>query len=487
MSPGSGRHGIQGCWGRTPSFQRAESIRPADALDERGRVRSALRRPIGSPRLSEIRPKRRPVVLIVDDDTRPTPAHRFLDLLLDELEGAGIAARDVLLIPALGIHTPMTRREMEAKVGAGNLSRISWENHDAFRRDANHLFGTTCRGTPVLLNRHLREAGLVILVGMVEPHLWAGFGGGLKNILPGVAHVETIAAHHGIIAEPPYLFNRVGTDPRANSFRGDLEEVAAMVDAPVFCLNVVLDHAGAVLAAFAGDPVACHRAAVDFNRSLSGRLLDHRVDGVITASHPMNINFKQSMKCIGNVLPALKPRGVVTGFLRAERGLDDVKVPEKGKPLWFTKRLLRLLGPSRVMGLQERVRPGLNVEEKFLVYYTMQLMREHDLFLCVPTLDAEAANRLGFFRHATDPQEIIARARAGFRNTPRWPSFPRAAPPFPSWAVRKVFVARTRGLSRRAAPAVTRSRWQRPCGGLTLGVNTFQRGRAREMYVRGVS
>lgn len=376
--------------------------------DEREEVRRALRLPVASPRLSELRTGGRKVVLIVDDNTRPTPANRFLDLLLEELEAAGVAMRDVLVVPALGIHTPMTREEMEAKVGAENLRRVAWENHDAFRKEANHLFGQTRRGTPVWLNRHLRDAGLVVSVGMVEPHLWAGFGGGLKNVLPGVAHAETIAAHHGLIAEPPYRFNRVGLAPDANSFREDLEEVGAMLNAPVFCLNVVLDHAGAVLRAFAGDGVACHRAAVTFNRALSARLLDHPVDAVITASRPMDINFKQGMKCVGNTLPALKPGGVVMGFLRAERGIDDVKVPEEGKPLWLVKRLLRLLGPSRVMGVLERVRPGLNVEEKFLAYYTMQLMREHDLFLCVPTLDAATVRRLGFFRHSVDPQAVVS-------------------------------------------------------------------------------
>ncbi len=405
--------------------------REGEAPDERQRVISALRRPVGCPRLAEMRPRRGKVVLIVDDNTRPTPAHRFLDLLLDELDGAGIPPRDVLLIPALGIHTPMAQEEMEAKVGAANLARVAWENHDAFRKEANRYFGETSRGTPVWLNRHIEDAGLVVLVGMVEPHLWAGFGGGLKNILPGVAHAETIAAHHGIIAEPPYLFNRVGMDAGANSFREDLEEVGAMVGAPIFCLNVVLDHAGAILAAFAGDPVACHRAAAAFNRDLSGRLMGHRVDGVITASHPMDINFKQSMKCVGNALPALKPHGVVMGFLRAERGIDDVRVPENAKPLWLVRRLLRLLGPSRVMGLLERVRPGLSVEEKFLAYYTMQLMRQHDLFLYVPTLDAESVRRLGFFRHTAEPQEVIALAARRLPRNAEVAVFPEGGATFP--------------------------------------------------------
>jgi len=399
--------------------------------DERKAIRSALAKPADSERLADMDLAGKKVVLIVDDNTRPTPAHRFMDILLDELAAGGAAMEDVLLVPALGIHTPMTQEEMAAKVGQENLARIRWENHDAFDREANHLFGTTSRGTPVLLNRHLKDAGLVVLVGMVEPHLWAGFGGGWKNVLPGVAHAEAIAAHHGVIAEPPYLFNRVGMTPEDNLFRTELEEVATMLPSPVFCLNVVLGHDQRVAGAFAGDPVACHRNAVAFNRRLSGRHMDGPVDAVITNSFPMDINLKQGMKCVGNALPALKPRGVVMGFIRAERGVDDVSLPEDSRPLWLVKALLRTLGPSRVFGLLERIKKGLNVEEKFLAYYTMQLMRRNDLYLCIPTLSPDEVKRLGFFRHSSDPQAVVDMAARKLPRNARIAVFPEGGATFP--------------------------------------------------------
>lgn len=93
--------------------------------------------------------------------------------MLGELSQAGAGSRNTLLIPALGIHTTMTETEMAQKVGAKNLQRLAWENHNAFDGDKNRFFGTTSRGTPVWLNRHLVDAGLIVLVGMVEPHLWA--------------------------------------------------------------------------------------------------------------------------------------------------------------------------------------------------------------------------------------------------------------------------------------------------------------------------
>jgi hypothetical protein len=145
----------------------------------------------------------------------------------------------------------------------------------------------------------------------------------------------------------------------------------------------------------------------------------------------MDFNFKQSMKGVGNALPALKPGGLVMGFLRAERGLDDIVLPAKGKPLWLVKRILRFLGPARVMGFLEKVRPGLNVEEKFLLYYSMQLIRQYDLYFHVPTLTPEETRRLGFFRPFARPQEVVDRARRRLPAGARVAVFTAAGATFP--------------------------------------------------------
>ena len=377
---------------------------PADPVAE---VKKALANPVGTQPIATRNLKGKKVLVVVDDNTRPTPAAVFLKSVLDELERAGADLKEAVLLTGLGIHTPMTEEEMIEKVGLENLNRIPWENHDAFSAEKNVFFGNTKKGTPVYLNHYVKEADFIVTVGMVEPHLWAGFGGGLKNILPGLASAETIGTHHAIIAEPPYRFNRVGLMPDENDFRGDLEEIRNLIEAPVFCLNVVLNHEKKILAAFAGDPIACHRKAVAFNNEISGLRLAKKVDGIITNSYPMDINFKQSMKAVGNALPAVKPGGVVMAFLRAERGLDDIPLPEKSTPLWLVKRILRTIGPGRVLGFLEMVRKGQNVEEKFLTYYSMQLIRQNDLYFHVPTLSDEEVKKLGFFEQFRDPQEVI--------------------------------------------------------------------------------
>ncbi|MCX8123188.1 MAG: nickel-dependent lactate racemase [Spirochaetes bacterium] len=377
---------------------------------EKDIVADALSRPVAAKALSKHSLKNKKVVIVVDDNTRPTPAYKFFDIVLEGLKKAGCNTKNnAIVIPALGIHTPMKQEEMEEKIGKKNLSQVQWENHNAFDKSKNAYVGTTSRGVEVYLNHHIKDADFVILIGLVEPHLWAGFGGGLKNILPGVAYAETIGHHHSIIAEPPYRFNRVAVDAEHNSFRLDLEETLNMIKAEIFCINVVLDSKKDIIACFAGHPIACHREAVAFTKTICGLPLQKLVDGVITNSAPMDINFKQSMKCVGNTLPALKPKGIVMGFLRAQRGLDDIPLPQKSTPLWLTRAILRTLGPARVLGFLEKVKPGLDVEQKFLTYYSMQLIRAHNLYFYVPSLSDAEVKALGFFERFNHPQEVIER------------------------------------------------------------------------------
>lgn len=384
-------------------------IRPA-GTDELEPVAEALHSPAGTAPICDRSLANQKIVIVVDDNTRPTPAWKFFHLIVDQLCAAGARREDLLVLTSLGIHTPMTEEEMAAKIGADNAAALRWENHDAHDDSGNVYMGTTGRGTPVYLNRHVKEADFIVLVGLVEPHLMAGFGGGMKNILPGVASAGTIGAHHEILTEPPFKANRVGMMPDANSFRTDLEEARQMMDADIFCVNVVLDPAGRITACFAGDPIDAHRQGVAYTVKHSGLNMDRQVDGVITNSRPMDFNFKQSMKCVGNALPALKPGGVVMGFLRAQRGLDDLPDPDGSPlPLWMVKRILRLIGPSRVYGFLNRMKKGIDIEEKFLHYYTLQLIREYELYLYVPSLSEEEIKKLFFFTgFRENPEDIIA-------------------------------------------------------------------------------
>lgn len=145
----------------------------------------------------------------------------------------------------------------------------------------------------------------------------------------------------------------------------------------------------------------------------------------------MDVNFKQSMKGVANALPALRPGGTIRAFLRAERGLEDIVLPEKGLPLKLLKRLLRLLGASRVMCFLERVKPGLNVEEKFLLYYTLQLVRAYDPYVYTPSQTTEQVKRLGFFEGFDRPEKALEKGRSSLPNKAVVAVFSEAGSTFP--------------------------------------------------------
>jgi lactate racemase len=404
---------------------------PLSDNDEEFIVQKSLDAPINRKRLDIQNLKDKKVLIVVDDNTRPTPVEAILTPVMAQLKRAGVKKMDIHIITALGSHTPMTENEVIERCGRKNIKGVSWENHDAFSPDTCSYFGTTSRGTEVYLNRKIEEADLIISIGTIEPHIWAGFGGGLKNILPGLASSATIGQHYEIITRPPYRFNRVGMPSSKNSFRLDLEEIEAMIQGDIFICNVLLDHNGTIIGAVSGDPIMAHREGIQLNRRWSAISIERQFDAVIVNSHPMDINFKQSMTCVDNFIPAVKPGGIIMGFLRAERGMDDIIPPDDKKPLWVVKMILRILGPSRVFWFLNKVRKNLNVEEKFLVYYSMQVMREFDLFFYVPTVSEEEVTRLGFFKNFSDPQDVINRAARKLTKNATVGIFPRGGTTFP--------------------------------------------------------
>lgn len=199
----------------------------------------------------------------------------------------------------------------------------------------------------------------------------------------------------------------------------------------LFCLNVVLGQSGRIEACACGEPVQAHRRAVETNTLLAGRRIPGKMDGIVINSRPMDFNLKQGMKGVAHTLPALAPGGTIKAFLQADRDLDDVKPPEKSPPLWLSRTILRLLGPSRVLWFQEKMGKGAGPKDKFLVYHTLQLLREHHLFVHVPTLSREQAKSLGFFTPCSTPEAVVRMGRKKMGRRAKVAVFPEAGATFP--------------------------------------------------------
>jgi lactate racemase len=279
-------------------------------------VGNAVGSPLDCPPLSEFLAASERLLVIVNDGTRPTPTATILDAVGDELEAA--SAR---FIVATGAHRAPTEEEYRQILGPHyERFRKRIEAHDARDKASLVDLGRTRNGTPILLNRALLEADRVVVIGSVEPHYFAGYTGGRKAFLPGVAGIETIEANH-----------RLALDPRARSLAlddnpvsQDMDDALALLPARVFSIMTVLDKEQGLAACFAGDIRSSFAAAVKKANSIFAVRLPSRADIVVSvARHPMDIDLYQSQKAIDNGALALADGGILILVASCRDGVGD--------------------------------------------------------------------------------------------------------------------------------------------------------------------
>ena len=348
--------------------------------------------PAGCAPLKQLAQGKQQVVIVVDDISRPTPAYLLLGKILDHLVAGGVDLKSVTLVTAPGLHREMTQADMERKAGQDVLAKVGWENHDCRNSGQTVYLGKTDRGTPVYINKTVAEADLRVLVGTIEPHPHAGFGGGFKNILPGVAGVETIAANHAICASPKYFF-MLGSDPAKNPMRLDLEQAGSMLKGETFIVNTVLNAQMQIIGLVAGDPVKAHRQGVTLAAEVFGVRIPAQADVVITDSFPMDIDLRQGVKAVANVLYAARPGGIIVAALKCEEGLGNMRVPRlklSGLPAFIWKPIIWLLGVL----ISWISPPGTSPEERFSTYFLLKALLRNRIFVFLPAVASQAEGLL---------------------------------------------------------------------------------------------
>jgi nickel-dependent lactate racemase len=379
--------------------------------DTAAEVARSLEAPIGSLRLRDLVQEGMDVALVIDDLSRPTPLDLILPTVLEELDRGGARLEDITLVTALGIHRPMTEEEVAARVGALALNGLRWRNHncdDAERLD--HL-GVTQRGTPVLVNARVARADLIVSVGCIEPHIIASFGGGYKNLIPGVAGRETIAHNHTLNCTPG-TFNMVGQPIEGNPMRLDLEEAGRMLEPQAFIVNTVLNSRQEIVQVVAGDPIEAHREGVRASGGLYGVEIPAPADVVITDSHPMDQDLRQGVKSLANTIRAVRRGGVHVTLVRASEGVGVFGLADSDLPLG--RRALRLLSPLLLRLVPRLKIQGLGEEDRFFLYFALQAMRHADLLLYAPTIPADVQAKLPFVTFVGSVEEALAAARRRF-------------------------------------------------------------------------
>jgi nickel-dependent lactate racemase len=278
--------------------------------DPRGELDRVLAAPNGAAPLAEIARDRRSACIVICDVTRPVPNELILTPVLQTIEAAGVPREAITILIATGLHRPNEGEELVELVGRRIAETYRCVNHFGKNLDEHAYLGESPRGVPVWIDKRYVEADLKITVGLIEPHLMAGFSGGRKLICPGIAALETVKVWHGpkFLEHPKADCGILDGNPvhEENTWIGRL----AGCD---FIVNVVIDSQRRPLKFVAGDMVAAFEEGVAFVRGVVIDKVPVEADIVVTSSagYPLDTTFYQSIKAMTGALPIVKQGGTI--------------------------------------------------------------------------------------------------------------------------------------------------------------------------------
>lgn len=297
---------------------------PAEAFVE------ALNNPVGTKALKDIVQAGETVCIVVSDITRGWIGyHRFLPLLLNYLNDAGISDENMFLLIGYGAHRLMNEEECRKTYGEEAVRRVRIEHSSGISEDSHYReIGTTSNGVPIQINELALDADRLILTGGLVYHLLAGYGGGRKGILPGIASYKSIQGNHSlgladVVGEGsnPLCVNGA-TD--TNPFHRDQMEFGEAVNAD-FLINVI-DNADGKLAKYVtGHWAEAWLDGIKIIDQIYGVPIKEKADCVVATSggYPKDINLYQGVKTQTNACAACRPGGVVILLME----LEDIGEP----------------------------------------------------------------------------------------------------------------------------------------------------------------
>ena len=281
-------------------------------------LRETLQQPLGTEPLRALAQGKKQAVILFDDLTRPAPTWKILPFVLDELQAAGLSDDQIRFVGAFANHAAMCQEDFVKKLGAEVVRRFRIYNHNPYE----HLvdLGQTNRGTPILINREVMACDLKIGIGGLIPHLGAGFGGGAKMVLPGVAGIASAGHNHlkiggiGGDRSTPRKF-RLG-QVEDNPLREDIEEAVRKVGLDIK-IDLLINNRREIVGVFAGDFITQHRAGVEQAKQLYTTPVAKDCDIVVTNAYPIE---NQAIKGSWPSRFSLKEGGIAVMVVQSVEG-----------------------------------------------------------------------------------------------------------------------------------------------------------------------
>lgn len=300
-----------------------QKIEPKDIEskdNEQEAVINSLRNPIDTKPLKELVNMNDKVAIVISDITRPTPNHILVPALIEEL--SHVPKENFVIINGTGTHRDQTNEEFEKMLGKWVVENIKIVNNHCQDKNTLSYVGESKFGCEVFLNKDYVEADFRITTGFIEPHFFAGFSGGPKGNMPGIAGIDTIMTFHNakMIGDPKATWGNMLNNPVQDMTR----EVNSMCP-PDFMLNVTLNQEKEITEVFAGELFAAHDRGCEYVKKHAMIPCDNRFDVVITSNsgYPLDQNLYQSVKGMSAAQKIVKKGGTIIVVAECRDGVPN--------------------------------------------------------------------------------------------------------------------------------------------------------------------
>ena len=346
-------------------------IRPEDVqglADEHATFRAAVEAPIAAVPLRTLGTPTSTVAIVIADITRPSPSERLVPWIMAELDQ--VPRENFVIVNGTGSHRANTRDELVRMLGEDIVDTVRIVNHNAFDDATLTYLGQTSFGGEIWVNNDYLRADVRIVTGFIEPHFFAGFSGGPKGVVPGVAGIRTIMHLHNaqMIGDERSTWGLLDGNP----VQGEIREAVALAP-PHFMVNVAVNARRAITGVWAGHYITAHEAGCRVVAEHATRPVDGTFDVVITTNsgYPLDQNLYQAVKGMSAAARIVRPGGVIIAAAECVDGL-----PSHGN----YKDLLRMRRTAQEL-LDMIEAPGFALYDQWQAQSQALVQRKAEVFL----------------------------------------------------------------------------------------------------------
>ena len=289
---------------------------PVESGDEKNIVQHALNHPVNSETFDQFIANAEDLLFIVNDATRPTPTAKIIDVIYDKIKN-----KNIKFIVATGIHRTPTEEEYEQIFSTYyEVFRDRIYAHDCKNEELLVNLGKSKLGTEIKINKMIIAAHKIVIITSVEPHYFAGYTGGRKSIMPGIAGYTTIEQNHRYALSPGARALAL----EGNPVHEDMEDIVTRLNKEIFSVQIVLDKNQNIYDATAGNLKSSFNVAVQKANEVFAVKVKEKADIVVSvAPYPMDIDLYQSQKALDNGKLALKDNGILILVSKCRSGAGD--------------------------------------------------------------------------------------------------------------------------------------------------------------------